>query len=102
MAMISWSLVLIGIISVLMRLVKEMWLKHARIRSVLWRQGIRGPAPSFIFGNVSEMKDIQSSNININQKPSGVKRVEHNWVPSFFPYLQQWEQQYGMKFIKFA
>ncbi|VVA14483.1 PREDICTED: cytochrome [Prunus dulcis] len=99
LAKICWSLVLIGIISVLMRLVKEMWLKPARIRSALWRQGIRGPAPSFIFGNVSEMKKIQSSNININQKPSGVKRVQHNWVPSFFPYLQQWEQQYGQVYM---
>ncbi|CAL9003080.1 unnamed protein product [Prunus brigantina] len=98
-AMICWSLVFIGTTSVLMRLVKEMWLKPARIRSVLWRQGIRGPAPSFIFGNVSEMKKIQSSNININQKPSGVKRVQHNWVPSFFPYLQQWEQQYGQVYM---
>ncbi|PQQ09439.1 cytochrome P450 714A1 [Prunus yedoensis var. nudiflora] len=81
-----------------MRLVKEMWLKPARIRSVLWRQGIRGPAPSFIFGNVSDEGD----SIQQYQHQSETiwwLNVEHNWVPSFFPYLQQWEQQYGQVYM---
>lgn len=97
---ICWSLVLIGVLSVVMRWLKEMWLKPARIRSVLWNQGIRGPPTSFIVGNIPEMKKIQST-ITINPKPSDAKRVHHNRIPSCFPYLQRWEQEYGMPLIKF-
>ncbi|BBH06391.1 cytochrome P450, family 714, subfamily A, polypeptide 1 [Prunus dulcis] len=91
-ALICWSVMLIGVLGVLFRLMKEMWLKPARIRSVLRKQGIRGPPPSFIAGNVPEMQKIQSS----NQKPSDANHVHHNWVPSIFPYLQRWEQLYGI------
>ncbi|BFG36650.1 hypothetical protein CerSpe_229230 [Prunus speciosa] len=94
-ALICWSVLLIGVLRVLFRLMKEMWLKPARIRSVLWKQGIRGPPPSFIAGNVPEMQKIQSS----NQKPSDANHVHHNWVPSIFPYLQRWEQLYGPVYV---
>ncbi|PQQ09441.1 cytochrome P450 714A1-like [Prunus yedoensis var. nudiflora] len=86
---------LIGVLRVLFRLMKEMWLKPTRIRSVLWKQGIRGPPPSFIAGNVPEMQKIQSS----NQKPYDANHVHHNWVPSIFPYLQRWEQLYGPVYV---
>nr|XP_028957184.1 cytochrome P450 714A1-like [Malus domestica] len=93
-AMICWSLVLIGVLSVVMRLFKEMWLKPARIRSVLRKQGIGGPPPSFLDGNMTEMQKIQSTT-NIIHEPSDPKDFQHNWVPSIFPYLQRWEQKYG-------
>ncbi|KAM1160019.1 hypothetical protein ACFX13_033867 [Malus domestica] len=95
---ICWSLVLIGVLSVVMRWLKEMWLKPARIRSVLWSQGIRGPPTSFIVGNIPEMKKIQST-IKVNPKPSDAKRVHHDWIPSCFPYLQRWEQEYGSVYM---
>ncbi|XP_030925579.1 cytochrome P450 714A1-like isoform X1 [Quercus lobata] len=59
---------------------------------MLWRQGIRGPQPSFPYGNISEMQKIQSSMIN---NTSDGQPVSENWTHSLFPYLQQWRQEYG-------
>lgn len=89
---IWWSVVLIGVCSVLIRICHEFWLKPRRIRSTVWRQGIRGPQPSFPYGNIHEMHNIQSSIIN---SPSHAQPVSENWIHSIFPYLQQWRQQYG-------
>ncbi|KAK7837283.1 cytochrome p450 714a1 [Quercus suber] len=91
-AEIWWSLVVIGACSVLIRVCHEVWLKLRRIRSVLWRQGIRGPQPSFPYGNISEMQKIQSSMIN---NTSDGQPISENWIHSLFPYLQQWSQEYG-------
>ncbi|KAK4582118.1 hypothetical protein RGQ29_025332 [Quercus rubra] len=91
-AEIWWSLVVIGVCSVLIRVCHEVWLKPRRIRSMLWRQGIRGPQPSFPYGNISEIQKIQSSMIN---NTSDGQPVSENWTHSLFPYLQQWRQEYG-------
>ena len=88
-----WSLVVIGVCSVLIRVCHEVWLKPRRIKSMLWRQGIRGPQPSFPYGNISEMQKIQFSMIN---NTSDGQPVSENWTHSLFPYLQQWRQEYGI------
>ena len=92
-AEIWWSLVVIGVCSVLIRVCHEVWLKPRRIKSMLWRQGIRGPQPSFPYGNISEMQKIQFSMIN---NTSDGQPVSENWTHSLFPYLQQWRQEYGI------
>ncbi|XP_061988862.1 cytochrome P450 714A1-like [Rosa rugosa] len=75
--------------SLVLRALNQLWFKPRRIRSVLYKQGIRGPRPSFPFGNIPEMQ----SSIKI---PSDAQQhVHHNWVPSIFPYLHKWEKKYG-------
>ncbi|KAM3737959.1 hypothetical protein ACB098_09G096200 [Castanea mollissima] len=91
-AEIWWSLVFIGVCSVLIRVCHVVWLKPRRIRSIIWRQGIRGPPTSFPYGNISEMQKIQSSMIN---NPSDDQSVSENWTHSIFPYFQIWRQEYG-------
>uniref|UniRef100_A0A7N2M583 Cytochrome P450 714A1 n=1 Tax=Quercus lobata TaxID=97700 RepID=A0A7N2M583_QUELO len=86
------SLVFIGVCSVFIRVCHVVWLKPRRIRSIIWRQGIRGPPPSFLYGNISEMQRIQSSMIN---NPSDGQSVSENWTHSIFPYFQIWRQKYG-------
>ncbi|KAK9920181.1 hypothetical protein M0R45_028740 [Rubus argutus] len=95
---VCWSVVLIVVLSVLKRVLSQMWLKPARIRSVLSKQGIRGPRPSFLVGNIPEMQKIQSTitnKITLQKQPSDDQRVQHNWDSSMFPYLQQWTREYG-------
>lgn len=97
---VCWSVVLIVVLSVLKRVLSQMWLKPARIRSVLSKQGIRGPRPSFLVGNIPEMQKIQSTITNmitLQKQPSDDQRVQHNWDSSMFPYLQQWTREYGIK-----
>ncbi|XP_004305066.1 PREDICTED: cytochrome P450 714A1-like isoform X2 [Fragaria vesca subsp. vesca] len=102
--LVCWSVFLLGVLSLLMRFLRQMWLKPARIRSVLSKQGIRGPRPSFLVGNVPEMQKIQSnitSMITLQKQPSDIdcQRVQHNWDSSVFPYLQQWAREYGPVFL---
>ncbi|KAI9108185.1 hypothetical protein K1719_021058 [Acacia pycnantha] len=73
---------------------KNMWLKPQRSRSVLQNQGIKGPKPSFLLGNLSEIKCIQSKFSNI----SSCSRAEE-WFHSLFPFLQHWRKQYGATFM---
>jgi len=104
--LVCWSVLLLGVLSLLMRFLSQMWLKPARIRSVLLKQGIRGPRPtSFLVGNVPEMQKIQSnaanmmSNLQKQQSDVDGQRVQHNWDSSMFPYLQQWAREYGPVFL---
>ncbi|KAK4268366.1 hypothetical protein QN277_025034 [Acacia crassicarpa] len=73
---------------------KNMWLKPHRIRSVLQNQGIKGPKPSFLLGNLSEIKRIQSQFSNMSSSSQA-----EQWFHSLFPFLQQWRKQYGATFM---
>ncbi|KAK9274118.1 hypothetical protein L1049_018932 [Liquidambar formosana] len=48
-----------GLLVVFVGLYELLVLKPNRLRSKLQRQGIRGPSPSFLLGNIPEMKRIQ-------------------------------------------
>ncbi|XP_043703100.1 cytochrome P450 714C2-like [Telopea speciosissima] len=86
------------------------WVKPERLREKLRRQGIRGPPPSFLLGNVPEMKKIQSSlaassSSSINSISKEVRVVledhmtAHDYTSTFFPYFEHWRKQYGPTFM---
>lgn len=83
-----WTVGLIVISSVIV-LVEKVFLKPRRIRTILEKQGIKGPKPSFPFGNVTEMQQIRP-------QPSASADSTEDWVNSLFPYFQTWKQQYGI------
>lgn len=91
---IWWSVLLIGVSSVVMTLLNKLWFEPRRIRSVLSKQGIRGPRPTFPFGNVPEMQKIQSTMINNTHAGFDGQQPNHNWLPSVFPYIHEWEKEY--------
>lgn len=69
-----------------------MWLKSCeRLRWKLKKQGIYGPKPSFLYGNVAEMQKIQAAS------PNNVyaEFVAHDYTSSLFPYFEQWRKIYG-------
>ncbi|KAM5560757.1 hypothetical protein ABKV19_021750 [Rosa sericea] len=92
--LIFWTIFFLGILSLFTRLLNQLWLKPRRIRSVLWKQGIRGPQPSFLFGNTAEMEKIRST-ADITQKASKGRHVQHDWAPSVHPFLHKWANEYG-------
>ena len=59
MAKITVSVVIGGFIVLIMALYNLLVLKPKLLGAKLQRQGIRGPSPSFFFGNIPEMKRIQ-------------------------------------------
>lgn len=81
----SLVLILIGVFCM-------MWLKSSqRLGWKLNRQGIYGPKPSFLYGNVGEMQKIQAAS------PTNVygEFVAHDYTSSLFPYFEQWRKIYG-------
>lgn len=95
MKKLCWTIGLMVITSVII-LLEKVWLKPRRIRSVLEKQGIKGPKPSFPFGNVSEMQQLRP------QPPASADSSEE-WAYSLFPYFHIWKQQFGMsKLLKFS
>nr|CAD1817447.1 unnamed protein product [Ananas comosus var. bracteatus] len=69
------------------------WIKPERVRERLRRQGISGPLPSFIYGNIPEMKRIQQE---VNHSPEEAEsRLATNYVSTLFPYFIHWRKTYG-------
>ncbi|KAF8378966.1 hypothetical protein HHK36_028392 [Tetracentron sinense] len=61
-------------------------LEPERRRSKIQRQGIGGPTPSFLYGNIPQMKKIQSGAAKASREDH---HISHNWASSVFPYNEQ-------------
>ncbi|KAA8539725.1 hypothetical protein F0562_026417 [Nyssa sinensis] len=68
------------------------WLKPQRLRWKLQKQGIKGPQPSFLYGNVPEMQRIQST---VMKAADHGEIVAHDYTSTLFPYFEQWRKEYG-------
>eukprot|EP01018_Ginkgo_biloba_P032786 Gb_24246 [translate_table: standard] len=68
------------------------WLSPHQMKQKMQNQGIPGPNPHFLLGNLFEMKKIV-------QKAPKENSLTHNLEPRLFPYLVQWRKQYGKKFV---
>ncbi|XP_044460976.1 cytochrome P450 714A1-like [Mangifera indica] len=82
----------LGLVCLLLHLYGSIWVKCERVRKMLRMQGIRGPPPSILYGNLAEMQRIQ-----INTKPSKFNHdlVAHDYTSTLFPYFEQWRKEYG-------
>jgi hypothetical protein len=97
----SWLLFLpLIFLSVLLfsYLYTTLWLRPERLRQKLRSQGVRGPKPSFLFGNIPEMRRIQKIATSDQEQESGrsTDRFSSNFVATLFPYLLHWSRVYGM------
>lgn len=74
-----------------------LWLRPERLRQKLRSQGVRGPKPSFLFGNIPEMRRIQKLATSDQEQESGrsTDRFSSNFVATLFPYLLHWSRVYG-------
>lgn len=87
------SLVLGAVFLVIVRVFEASILRPRRLRSGVLKQGIRGPVPSLMYGNIHEIKRIAQS-----QKPlvkKSPQKMVHDWFPAVFPHLEQWRNEYG-------
>lgn len=70
-----------------------LWLKPQRLRWQLRKQGIKGPQPSLLYGNVPQMQKIQTS---MAMKASNHGEfIAHDYTSTLFPYFEQWRKEYG-------
>ncbi|KAG8475030.1 hypothetical protein CXB51_031808 [Gossypium anomalum] len=76
------SVVLTGFVGLLFHLYNGVLLKPKKLRLKLQNQGIKGPCPSFLYGNIHEMKRIQlqalatAKSAHKDLKPD----FSHHWV----------------------
>lgn len=94
---IGLSLVLGGLVIVLIFVYNKVIWKTKRLRSKLQNQGIVGPPPSFVLGNIPDMKRIHMK-IQQTAKAAALKDdllLSHAWPSLIFPYLQEWRKEYG-------
>ncbi|CAI9102067.1 OLC1v1000260C1 [Oldenlandia corymbosa var. corymbosa] len=75
-------------------------LKPKRARSRLEKQGIRGPSPVFLYGNIPEITRIHIQAAAAEETAgAGGENLSHAWPAKVFPHLQQWRNQYGPIFV---
>ncbi|XP_059435073.1 cytochrome P450 714C2-like [Corylus avellana] len=91
------TIALLGLVSTLMKMCEALILKPKRLRAILRKQGIRGPPPSFLLGNIGDMKKMKSSPSKAQQK--GEQAITHNCSSILFPFFDQWRKSYGPTFM---
>ncbi|KAL6597391.1 hypothetical protein ACP70R_046831 [Stipagrostis hirtigluma subsp. patula] len=77
-----------------------LWLKPERLRQKLSSQGVKGPKPSFLFGNIPEMRRIQQLTRSGQEHEAGTSdRFTSNYVATLFPYFLHWSRVYGSIYL---
>eukprot|EP00262_Sarcandra_glabra_P016715 TRINITY_DN553_c0_g1_i1.p1 TRINITY_DN553_c0_g1~~TRINITY_DN553_c0_g1_i1.p1 ORF type:complete len:520 (+),score=69.39 TRINITY_DN553_c0_g1_i1:26-1585(+) len=89
------SIPVVCLFSVFCYIYNIMWLRPEMIRNKLKRQGIKGPRPSFFYGNIPEMKRIQST---VKIGPEG-GHLSDDYPSILFPYFNRWRADYGPTFL---
>ena len=87
------SLAVLGFIGLLLRLYNGLVVKPKRLRAMLSKQGIDGPAPTLLLGNIRQIKKAQSTTV---KTPTSEAPVSHNCGAVLFPFFEQWRRQYGI------
>ena len=91
------SLALVGVIGLLVRLYTALVANPRRLRSFMTKQGISGPPPSFLLGNIMEIKNSRTTkNAPELAVPAGESPAEHNCANLLFPFFEKWRRLYGM------
>lgn len=88
------SVVVGGLVGLLFYLYNVVLLKPKILRSKLTKQGIRGPSPSILLGNIHEMKKIQLQVFSEQQNKAALS-LSHNWPSIVFPFVEKWTNEYG-------
>lgn len=94
------SLVLCGCFLIFAWLLDPFLRRPKRLRSKLEKQGIGGPSPSLLYGNIAEIRKIHNrvhENLVKKSVDSGVKL--HSWPSTALPHLLQWRDEYGPLFV---
>ncbi|ESW23663.2 hypothetical protein PHAVU_004G064600 [Phaseolus vulgaris] len=70
------------------------WFTPMSIRKMMEKQGVHGPKPSFLLGNIIEMSSLVSRAVS-----QDMKTISHDIVPRILPHFVQWSNQYGKRFL---
>ncbi|XP_022847102.1 cytochrome P450 714C2-like [Olea europaea var. sylvestris] len=90
------SVALVGVLGLFFHLYNTLVAKPEKLRSALKRQGVSGPRPTLLLGNILEIKKARDSaaKASINGPPAS-----HNCGDTLLPFFDQWRKQYGDVFM---
>ena len=90
------SVFLGGLVVLLLHLYDSLLVKPKKLRSRLQEEGINGHSPSFLLGNIPDMKRIK---LKVQAAPkenhNNVVPVANDWPSTNFPYFDLWRKEYG-------
>lgn len=66
------------------------WATPRRIRKIMEKQGVRGPKPRFLVGNILDMASLLS-----NSTAKDMDSIHHDLVPRLLPHFIVWSSTYG-------
>nr|QNS30016.1 cytochrome P450 [Nothapodytes nimmoniana] len=98
---ITLSLAACGFTWLLLQLCYTWLLKPKRLRAKLQAQGIRGPSPSCLYGNIPEMTKIQLQTRSTEIATCHLKDIKiiHDWADIVFSHIERWRNEYGPIFM---
>eukprot|EP01018_Ginkgo_biloba_P000014 Gb_21651 [translate_table: standard] len=85
------------IVTVVLRLfqfLRTYWFQPRIIRKTMERQGVIGPTPRFVMGNLSDMARMRE-----DETSKDMASVNHNIVNRLLPHYVRWSRLYGKRFI---
>ncbi|MBA0780619.1 hypothetical protein Gotri_004700 [Gossypium trilobum] len=94
---ITSTILLVGLIGLIIRLYDSLVSEPERQRSKLQKQGIRGPRPSILIGNLLQIGKTGSKVSNMAEE--GKQVTTHGCCAFVLPFLDKWRQQYGPTFM---
>lgn len=86
------SIGLLGFSSLFGYFYKLLVWKPSVVRAELAKQGITGPPPCFYYGNILQMKQLQSM---VVQDIKGEGDISHDYYSKIFSYFHRWRNEYG-------
>uniref|UniRef100_A0A2N9FDU5 Uncharacterized protein n=1 Tax=Fagus sylvatica TaxID=28930 RepID=A0A2N9FDU5_FAGSY len=92
---VSKTLALLGVFGLFFRLYNALVRKPERLRSMLRKQGISGPKPAFLLGNIKEIKKAQS---NTEKAETIGAPALHKCAAALFPFFEEWRKQFDSFF----
>ncbi|KAL6130534.1 hypothetical protein ACLB2K_068913 [Fragaria x ananassa] len=94
-AKVILSVLLGGFVVGVLYLFEVLVLQPKRLRSKLEKQGIRGPPPTILLGNIPEMKKIKLESMKKSEAKDQTPSIAHDWPSKLFPHIAQWRKEYG-------
>ncbi|KAL0435161.1 UNVERIFIED_CONTAM: cytochrome [Sesamum radiatum] len=91
------SFVFVGVLGLFFRVYNALVAEPGRLRAALRKQGLRGPPPTFLLGNILEMKrarDAAAKAATVNGPPAS-----HNCGTALLPFFDEWRKKYGDVFM---
>ncbi|XP_019451633.1 PREDICTED: cytokinin hydroxylase-like [Lupinus angustifolius] len=98
MAMVVLTILFSILVTLLLKLFYDTlscyWFTPLRIKKIMKMQGILGPKPHFLTGNILDMSSLVSKTTS-----KDMKTITHDIVGRLLPHFLQWSTQYGKRFV---